>query len=98
MIKSHIYLTGKNANFKNLFAQKIGFSENVFYFGKTAYEEDIYVLFKTTAVVDKYDISIIGELEDVLKSHDFLEKKLKIKLSEFNDSQKQDETESVQKL
>ncbi len=82
MIEMHTFIPKENIDFKNLFAKKIGYSKDVFYFGETKEDKSLYYVANTTAIVNEYSILIIGELRDIEKSRALLEDKLKMKLTE----------------
>jgi len=88
MIERDTFTTEENVDFKELIARKIGYSQEVFYFGETDKGESLYSISKTTAVVSKDTVSIIGEREDIQNAHKCLENKLSMQLIQFVKSSK----------
>jgi len=71
--------TKKPVNLKDIFA-KMGYSNDVFYFGETDKGESLYSTPKTTTKVGESSLQIIGNSEDIEKTHKHLEKRLKTEL------------------
>jgi len=75
--------TNADINLKDLFAEKIGYSQKIFYLGETEDGKSIYQGYHTTTLVGERIISLCGELRDIEKTHKHLEKKLNTRLISF---------------
>lgn len=73
------FTTKEVVNLKDLFEQ-IGYSNDVFYFGETDKGESLYSTPKTTTKVGEFNLQIIGDSEDIEKTHRYLENRLKREL------------------
>jgi len=59
------FTTKESVNLKDLFA-KMGYSNDVFYFGETDKGESLYSIPKTTTKVGESNLQIIGDSEELI--------------------------------